>query len=397
MQLMRHRFTKVLLATAFFMLLGGTATVAAKSHHSTASYNVGIVYSRTGLLAAYGAEYIEGLKLGLKYATNGTGKVNGKAVNLTLVDDKTDPASAVNAAKDLIGQGYKILAGSVSSGVALQVAPLAAQNHILFISGPAASDAITGVNKYTFRSGRQTLQDVYTANSFLRGAGKKVVVFDQDSVFGHGNYAAVKAVLGAKGHKVSEISVPLTATDFTPFAQQAKNANADLIFVAWAGTTAGAMWKSLDQQNVFNGPDVVTGLAERATWSTLGDEATKIHFLSHYVYTAPKNKVNNWLVKQMRKRGQTPDLFTPDGFNAALMIVHALKASPDNVDKMVSALEGYKFLGPKGYSAVRPQDHALLQPMFRVKLVKKGNGLVAQVLGTASSYATAPPVVAMRG
>ena len=394
---MRHRFTKVLLGVALFMLLGGTATVAARSHQSEASYNVGIVYSRTGLLAAYGAEYVEGLKLGLRYATNGTGKVNGKAVNLKLVDDKTDPAAAVNAAKDLIGQGYKILAGSVSSGVALQVAPLAAQNHILFISGPAASDAITGVNKYTFRSGRQTLQDVYTANSFLKGAGKKVVVFDQDSVFGHGNYAAVKAVLGSKGHKVSEISVPLTATDFTPFAQQAKNANADLIFVAWAGTTAGAMWKALDQQNVFNGPDVVTGLAERATWSTLGDEATKIHFLSHYVSTAPKNKVNDWLVKQMRKRGQTPDLFTPDGFNAALMIVHALRASSDNVDKMVSALEGYKFLGPKGFSAVRPQDHALLQPMFRVKLVKKGNRLVAQVLGTASSYATAPPVGPMRG
>jgi len=394
---MRHRFTKVLLGVALFMLLGGTATVAARSHQSEASYNVGIVYSRTGLLAAYGAEYVEGLKLGLRYATNGTGKVNGKAVNLKLVDDKTDPAAAVNAAKDLIGQGYKILAGSVSSGVALQVAPLAAQNHILFISGPAASDAITGVNKYTFRSGRQTLQDVYTANSFLKGAGKKVVVFDQDSVFGHGNYAAVKAVLGSKGHKVSEISVPLTATDFTPFAQQAKNANADLIFVAWAGTTAGAMWKALDQQNVFNGPDVVTGLAERATWSTLGDEATKIHFLSHYVSTAPKNKVNDWLVKQMRKRGQTPDLFTPDGFNAALMIVHALRASSDNVDKMVSALEGYKFLGPKGFSAVRPQDHALLQPMFRVKLVKKGNRLVAQVLGTASSYATAPPVAPMRG
>jgi branched-chain amino acid transport system substrate-binding protein len=64
---------------------------------------------------------------------------------------------------------------------------------------------------------------------------------------------------------------------------------------------------------------------------------------------------------------------------------------------MVSSLEGYKFLGPKGWEAIRPQDHALLQPMFRVKLVKKGNRLVAQVLGTASSYATAPPVVAMRG
>jgi branched-chain amino acid transport system substrate-binding protein len=394
---MRHRFTKVLLGLVLFTMLAGTATVAARSHKSTASYNVGIVYSRTGLLAAYGAEYIEGLKLGLKYATNGTNKVNGKNVNLTLVDDKTDAATAVNAAKDLIGQGYKILAGSTSSGIALQVAPLAAQNQVLFISGPAASDAITGVNKYTFRSGRQTLQDVNTVNSFLKGSGKKVVVLDQDSVFGHGNYAAVKALVGSKGHTVSEITVPLTATDFTPFAQQVKNANADLVFVAWAGSTAASLWKSLDQQNVFNGPDVVTGLAERATWGGLGDPATKIHFLSHYVYTAPKNKVNDWLVKEMRKKGQLPDLFTPDGFNAAIMIVHALKVGNYDVDKMVTSLEGFKFLGPKGYSAVRPQDHALLQPMFRVQLVNKGGKLTPKVLGTANSYQTAPPLVAMKG
>lgn len=396
---MRHRFTKVLVAASLFVLLAGTATVAARSKHATASsYNVGIVYSRTGLLAAYGAEYIEGLKLGLQYATNGTNKVNGKSINLTLMDDKTDPATAVNDAKQLIGEGYKILAGSTSSGVALQVAPLAAQNQVLFVSGPAASDAITGVNKYTFRSGRQTLQDVETVTSFLKGSGKKVVVFDQDSVFGHGNYAAVKAIVGAKGHTVTEVSVPLTATDFTPFAQQVKSQNPDLVFVAWAGSTAGAMWNALSQQGVFNGPDVVTGLAERATWSALGSVATKIHYLSHYVYTAPNNKVNTWLVAQMRKKGQVPDLFTPDGFNAALMIVHALKAGDYDVSKMISALEGYKFLGPKGWEAIRPQDHATLQPMFRVQLVQGSNGkLQPKLLGTATPYQTAPPLVAMKG
>src|SRR3954466_5121756 len=235
---MRHRFTKVLLGLVLFTMLAGTTTVAARSHKSTASYNVGIVYSRTGLLSAYGAEYIQGLKLGLQYATNGSNKVNGKDINLTLVDDKTDPATAVNATKDLIGQGYKIIMGSESSGVALQVAPLAAQNKVLFLSGPAANDGITGINKYTFRSGRQTLQDVQTVNGFLKGSGKKVVVFDQDSVFGHGNYAAVKALVGAKGHTVTEISVPLTATDFTPFAQQAQNADPDLIFRSGHGNYA---------------------------------------------------------------------------------------------------------------------------------------------------------------
>ena len=393
---MRHRFTKVLLGAALFTLLAGTATVAARSQHASASYNIGFIYPRTGILGAYGAEELEGFKYGLQYATNGTGKVNGKTLNITYQDDQGVAATGVTEAKNLIGQGVKILMGTGSSGVAVQIAPLAAQNQVLYISGPAAADAITGINKYTFRAGRQTIQDVLDAKSFLgKTTGKKVVVFDQDSVFGHGNYAAVKAFF--TGHNVSEISVPLTATDFTPFAQQAKNANPDLLFVAWAGTTGGAMFKTLDQQGVYAGTQVVTGLAERATWAAFGAEATKIHFLSHYVFTAPKNKVNNWLVQQMRKRGQTPDLFTPDGFVEAQMLVHALKKGDYNVDKMIGALEGWKFLAPKGFQAIRPQDHAMLQPMFRVALVNKNGHLVANVLGTASPYDTAPPIVAMKG
>ena len=397
---MHRRLLKLVVALgSVALLLASTAAgTAGPQRHGTStvdSYNVGIIYSRTGALAAYGAEYVEGLKLGLNYATKGTNKVNGKNVNLTLVDDGGDPAKAVSAAKDLIGQGYKIIGGSTASPVALQVGPLADQNHVLFISGPAASDAITGLNRYTFRTGRQTTQDILDADSFLTSTGRKILVFAQDGVFGQGNVAAVRTYLGGKGHTVTSILVPSTATDFTPFAQQAKQANADMIFVAWAGTSAAAMWKALDQQNVFQGTKVVCGLSERATWPSFGDQATKIQFLSHYVSTAPNNKVNDWLVKQMRKRNQTPDLFTPDGFVAAQMIVRALQKGNDDVEKMISALEGWKFLAPKGWQAIRSQDHAMLQPMFQVQLVKNPKaqfGLSAKVLGTASSYKTAPPI-----
>ena len=86
--------------------------------------------------------------------------MGGRKIELTLVDDGTDPVKAVAGAKDLSGKGYKIIAGTVSSGIALQLAPLAEQNRILYISGPAATDAVTGINKYTFRSGRQSYQDV---------------------------------------------------------------------------------------------------------------------------------------------------------------------------------------------------------------------------------------------
>ena len=109
------------------------------------------------------------------------------------MDDATDAAKAVSAAKDLIGQSYKIIIGTTSSGNALQLAPLAEQNRILYISGPAAVDAITGANRYTFRSGRQSYQDTLAAKEILgRAAGRKITVFAQDTAFGQGNVAAVR-------------------------------------------------------------------------------------------------------------------------------------------------------------------------------------------------------------
>ncbi len=367
---------------------GGSGATAA------APYKVGIVYSRTGAFSAYGAEYIQGLRYGLAYATKGTNSVNGRKIELTVVDDGTDAVKGVAAAKDLIGKGYKIIAGSESSAVALQLAPLAEQNKVLFISGPAATDALTGINKYTFRSGRQTYQDVKTAATFLKGVGKNVTVFAQDSVFGNGNFSTVNAVIGSQGHKVSKLLVPGSAQDFTPFAQQAKQANPDLLFVAWAGSNASAMWRALEQQGVFGVSNkITTGLAERATWSTFGDVAAKIDFLSHYVYTAPKNRVNDFLVTSMRKRGQAPDLFTPDGFVAGQMIVQALTgAKGDNVDKMIAALEGWNFVAPKGQQSIRASDHAMIQPMFQVKLVKQANGRwQPKVISRIKGQFVAPP------
>jgi branched-chain amino acid transport system substrate-binding protein len=374
--------------------IGGTAAqarpTASASTQATATIKVGIIYSRTGLLSAYGAQYAQGLRLGLEYATKGTNTVAGKKIELTLVDDATDPAKAVTAAKDLIGQGFKIIAGSTSSGAALAVAPLAAQNQVLFISGPAANDLITGSNRYTFRSGRQTQQDVLTAKEILgKGVGKRIIVFAQDSAFGQGNVTAVRTLIGGKGHTVSSILVPLSAQDFTPFAQRANQANPDLLFVAWAGTTAPAMWRALEQQGVIRGTTVATGLAERATW---GSYVAGINFLSHYVAEAPKNKVNNWLKKKMARRNQVPDLFTPDGFVAAQMIVRAVSRGGDDVERMIRALEGWQFVGPKGAQRIRQADHAMLQPMFQVRTRQVGSRWRAVPVKTFSPGNLQPPV-----
>ena len=117
----------------------GTAA-AAGGGASGGAYKVGLVYSKSGPLASYGQQYRQGLTAGIDYATKGTGAVAGHQIQITEQDDAGDPAKAVASATDLIGQGNTIIAGSTSSGVALQVAPVAKDNQVLFVSGPAASD-----------------------------------------------------------------------------------------------------------------------------------------------------------------------------------------------------------------------------------------------------------------
>jgi len=354
--------------------------------------NVGVVTSISGPLQSYGDEYVSALKAGIDYATQGSNAVNGHPINLDIVDDAADPAKATAAATDMIGKGYRVLAGSVSSGVALQMAPLAAENKVLFISGPAATDGITGVNKYTFRSGRQTYQDIMTAASYLGDLkGKKVTVFAQDNAFGQGNFAAVKAVFGSQGATVDSLLVPETATDLTPYGKKAADAKADLLFVAWAGTNATQMWTALDQQGAFDSSTVVTGLDIKATWPAFAPVASKVSFLAHYFDGASDNDVEQAMVKALDAEGKSQDLFSPDGFNAGLMIVHALQASTDNVDDMISALEGWSFEGPKGQMTIRASDHAMLQPMYQAKLVDDGGNLKAELVKALAPEATAPP------
>ncbi|MGM7697127.1 substrate-binding domain-containing protein [Microbacterium sp. A84] len=351
----------------------------------------GVITSETGPLAGYGKQYLDAFKAGLDYATDGTDEVDGTKIIIEYRDDAGDPDTAVTAAKELIGDGVNILLGSASSGVALAMAEQAAQNQVLFISGPAAADAITGVNEYTFRSGRQSAQDVATAGSFLDDInGKNIAVFAQNNAFGQGNVAAVEAILGAEGATVTPVLVAEDVTEFTPFAQQVLSAQPDLVFVAWAGATSGAMWQAMSQQGVLDNVPVVTGLGDAATFGAYGEASEQINFLNHYFPGAPYNEVNAAMVDAIEAAGGTPDLFSPDGFNAAIMLVQAVKEGQGDVDAMIAALEGFEFEGPKGTNTVRAEDHALLQDMYQARLIADGDSFVAELIDTADAAGVAP-------
>ncbi len=180
------------------------------------------------------------------------------------------------------------------------------------------------------------------------------------------------------------------ATEFTPFAQQISDAKPDLIFVAWAGASSGAMWTALEQQGVFDVAPVVTGLGDVSTYGAYGDASANISFLNHYFDGATGNDAATALHDYLDGEGKVVDLFSPDGFVAAQMIVQAVRDGGDTVDGMVEALEDWTFDSVKGSITVRAEDHAMIQPMFQVKLVDDGGTWMPKLIDTVDAESVAP-------
>ena len=86
------------------------------------------------------------------------------------------------------------------------------------------------------------------------------------------------------------------------------------------------MYTSLEYQGVLEATRVVSGLDQRSSYPVFGPAAEHISFLSHYIYQAPDNEVNQFLIDQLAAQDAVPDLFMPDGFSGAQMIARAVSS-----------------------------------------------------------------------
>jgi branched-chain amino acid transport system substrate-binding protein len=380
-----------LLATAAVAALAIVAPSMAPAQAAN-DIKIGVITSTSGALKSYGDAYVDGLNWGLKYYTGGKMTVNGQKLVVTVKDDAADPASATATFKDMVGNGTKVIVGTASSGVALTLAPLAAQNKVLYISGPAKNDGITSsANKYVFRSGNTSTQDLAPLAGIKPISGRKVVLFVEDNAFGAGNIAAAKALMAPKGATFQEIKVPTSTSDFTPFAKQAADAKGSYIFIAWSNAlTAGAMLTSLKQQGAFLKQRPITGLAGAAVYNIYGAlfEGTNAILTNSYFGGVGKSKAAADLATSFASSKKAQDLFTCTGADAAKMIVQALTGNASlDVDSAISKLEGYSWVGVKGLMKVDPTSHVLVQPMFLVSLKKTAAGYVPQLDKTLANVA----------
>ena len=373
------KMAKIAAIGALALLLAAPMAFAAKP------IKIAQVVGVTGPYEAYAKQSINGFKMGLEYATGGTMEVLGRPIEVIIKDTHLKPAKG----KQLLTEAYKddkvdLAVGGVSSAVAMAMLPVAKEFKKVLIVEPAVADSITGSawNSYIFRTGRCSSQDAISNAVAVAKPGVVIATLAQDYAFGRDGVAAYKEAAEALGAKVvHEEFVPPKTTDFTAPAQRIIGAmkkykdQPKYLFVIWAGK-GNPLGKLVDMKitdkygiKLTSGGNILDAL--KLYKPLVGMEGA-----GYYYYENPKNKVNDWFVAEHKKRfnGAPPDFFTCGGFAAGAAVVEAIKkAGCTDSDKLVKAMEGLKFMTPKGEMVFRPEDHQALQNMFAFKIKVEPN------------------------
>ena len=357
--------------------LAALATAIGAPALAQSEIKIAHVYSKTGLLEAYGKQTQTGLMMGLNYATGGTMAVNGRKLVVIEKDDQGKP----DVGKSLLAAAYAddkvdLAVGPTGSGVALAMLPVAEEYKKILLVEPAVADAITGDkwNKYIFRTGRNSSQDAISNATAMDKDGVSIATLAQDYAFGRDGVKAFKENI-KHAKIVHEEYLPQTTTDFTAGIQRLIDALKDkpgrkAIEVIWAGGTppfnalAAADLKKRYGIEVFSGGNILPAMAAYKNFPGM-EGAT------YYYFGIPKNPVNDAMVAAHYKElKQPPDFFTAGGFSAAMAIVTALKKTggDTNTNKLISTMEGMSFDTPKGTMTFRKEDHQAMQSMYHFRI-----------------------------
>ncbi len=371
---------------------GPTATSAPTGLTCTDPVKVGLITDASGALAIYGAHILRSFMLGMEYAAGKEGsvgpvfdfkstqentfKVENCEIQVFVRDDASNAQNTATIARELIDvQKVKFLVGTASSAATATLQGVALESKVPLIVAPAAANDITGAsfNEFTFRTSRNNYQDAINECSALTKQYKKLVQIAPDYAFGRGSAAAFRdaCTLDGATFVADDIFAPTTTTEFTTYMDQIANTNAEAFIVTWAGAGFPALIKAAKDQGVLDKMALGATFIDNVLMPTFFANAVGSTAGILYHYSAPKNAVNDFLVKNDKDRyGVMPDLFDADGMNAALMVVAALKKTNGDVngDTLVKAMEGMSFDGPKGKIEVRPEDHVAIQDMYILKL-----------------------------
>ncbi|MZR30738.1 substrate-binding domain-containing protein [Sneathiella litorea] len=367
---------KRILAAAI-MLFGSTMQAYAED-----SIKITVIQDVTGsaVLESYANQVYRGFDLGIQWATEGTGKVLGRDIEVIRKDTTIKPDRARALLAEAYEDGSVLVVGSTSSGITKSMLPVAQDYEKILLVAPAVADSITGEdwNRFIFKSSRNNSFDMQAQAVAMRlDENTSIGIIGEDYAFVRDGAAALKEAVKKYGATVAaEEFVEVNAADLTPalerIAQKMENAKGRKILFAYFGFLPNYMGKIMNwgpERYNLEPTSIILTLPALETFKVVpGMEGG-----AFYYYGLPKNEINDWFVAEHKKQfGTPPDFFTVEGFAAASAVVTALKkANSTETEDLIAAMEGMEFPSVRGPRTFRAEDHQAMMPMYHVKLANE--------------------------
>ncbi len=384
---MRTR-VKLGVAVAAGLMLAGGQTMAKE-------YKVGVLLPFSGVYAGLGSHIENGFKLGLEHYG---ADLDGDSVTMVRSDTEAKPAASLSKAKKMVLQDkVDVLMGVVSSAVLGGMRDFVHNSGTPLIVANAGNDHMTGekCSPNIIRVSFSNSQINRPVGTWLAKQGvKSAYLMAPDYAAGHQMMEAFKSTFTAAGGKiVGEAYPPLKGTkDYGPYITAAKAAQPDAIYTFFAGGAAITFVKQYHDFGVKKDiPLYGAGFLTSAAYVHVqGEAADGTVAALHYVpaIDTPENK--KFQDAYQAAHGKTGSEFAVAGYDAAHLIVQAVKQANGDGEAFKAALSKVEFNGPRGPLRIDPATNNVVQNIYLFKNEFKDGKVVQTILDTIPDVQDAP-------
>jgi branched-chain amino acid transport system substrate-binding protein len=327
------------------ILTGATmlASLAFAPISHAADITIGLIAPLTGPVAAYGDQVKNGAQTAVD-EINKKGGVLGQKLVLKLADDAGEPKQGVSAANQLVGEGVHFVVGPVTSGVAVPVSDVLAENGVLMVTPTATAPDLTkrGLPNILRTCGRDDQQAGVAAAYVLKQfKGKRVAIVHDKGAYGKGLADAFKAALNAGG--VTEVlydSITPGDKDFSALTTRLKSEKVDVVYFGGYHPEGGLLARQLHDLSVNATIVGGDGLSNTEYWTIGTDAAAGTIFTN--ASDALKNPDSQDAVKALKERNIPAEAFTLNAYAAVEVLKAGIEKakSAEDSQAVATALKG---------------------------------------------------------
>ena len=307
---------------------------------------IGAVLSLTGSYAGLGVPEKNAIELEVD-RINAAGGINGRSIDVIVVDDGTDTAAAQAAVSQLIDQDDVVaVLGATGTGQTMAMRPDIERARVAQVSMAGGSLVTDEFSEWVFQTPWPNRVVVPFDLQFMKDSGiTRIAMIADSGGYGKDGVAVTERVAGEFGMTiVAKESFNAGDADMTAQLTKIKAANPDAI-ILWAAGSEGATilknWDSLGGSAPFFG---TPGNARKELIQGAGSAADGFSFAAGHILlpesygtdTEAYEIATDFIDRYTAEYGIEPDIFAGHAYDALGIVVEALRRLPEgDVDPAV--------------------------------------------------------------